>query len=425
MAPRRRGLASARKAAGYTQESLAAALEVDRTTVIRWEAGDNEPQPYYWPQLIQLLDVSREELRQLIAGSNDSPASVDMAPPAVTEVLDADRPMLDRRAVLRGAAAVALGLHDAEALRRQLTDAVDHAAMSDASLDDWEHTVQQYGLAARYRPAASLLTDLTADFAELCRLLEYRRAILVPNRLTRIMAQMAGLMTIPLNQLNQAAASRNWARTAKIFARQAGDAKIHAWVLVQQACTHYYSGNLAEAVYVAARAQHIANHAACPEVANAAAFEARAYASLGKVQETRAALERAERAIHRMESQASMPSAFSYEPARFHFHAGNAYTHLGETAAAASAHEQALASYPKHEYLDPALVALDRAECLVIDNEVESAADQIANVLHGVGAEQRNSMIDNRARHVLGRVPARAARLSAVRELREIVGPLV
>jgi len=421
VAPRRRGLASARKAAGYTQESLAAALEVDRTTVIRWEAGDNEPQPYYWPQLTQLLDVSRDELRQLIAGSGDTPTPASTVPPAAGELLGVDRPVLDRRVVLRGAAAAALVLHDAETLRRQLTEAVDHAAMSDASLDDWERAVQRYGLATRYRPAASLLADLTADFAELCRVLERRRAILVPNRLTRIVAQMAGLMTIPLNRLDQPVAARHWARTAKLVAQEAGDNKLHAWVLAQQAYAHYYSGNIAEAVYVATHAQEVAKQAPCSGVAAAAALEARAQALLGRIEETHLALDRAEKAVGHMDAQALAPSAFGYDEARLNFHAGNAYTHLRETTSALSAHEQALALYPKNEYLDPALVMLDRAECLIAGNDVPAATDWVTRALQGVGTEQRNSMIDNRARQVLSHVPAKAATLPAVRGLRGLI----
>ena len=65
-ARRRVALVGARKAAGHTQESLAAELHVDRSTVIRWEAGDHAPLPYLWPKLARLLDQSPEQLRALI-----------------------------------------------------------------------------------------------------------------------------------------------------------------------------------------------------------------------------------------------------------------------------------------------------------------------------------------------------------------------
>ncbi|MGH3833359.1 MAG: helix-turn-helix transcriptional regulator, partial [Pseudonocardiaceae bacterium] len=61
---RRKALAGARKAAGYTQEGLAAELHVDRSTVIRWEAGDHAPLPYLQPKLARLLGQSQERLRE-------------------------------------------------------------------------------------------------------------------------------------------------------------------------------------------------------------------------------------------------------------------------------------------------------------------------------------------------------------------------
>ena len=64
---RRPELAAARKAAGYTQERLAEALRVDRSTVIRWEAGLHAPVPYLWPKLAKLLGVTRERLAELLA----------------------------------------------------------------------------------------------------------------------------------------------------------------------------------------------------------------------------------------------------------------------------------------------------------------------------------------------------------------------
>jgi DNA-binding XRE family transcriptional regulator len=64
-------LAGARKVAGHTQESLAAALHVDRSTVIRWEAGDQAPLPYLRPKSARLLGQSPEQLRELIENDSD------------------------------------------------------------------------------------------------------------------------------------------------------------------------------------------------------------------------------------------------------------------------------------------------------------------------------------------------------------------
>ncbi|MEV6902162.1 helix-turn-helix transcriptional regulator [Amycolatopsis sp. NPDC051372] len=63
---RRKELVSARKAAGLTQENLAEVMGVDRTTVIRWEAGDYAPLPYQWPKLAKVLGRTADELRELI-----------------------------------------------------------------------------------------------------------------------------------------------------------------------------------------------------------------------------------------------------------------------------------------------------------------------------------------------------------------------
>ncbi|MGH3623423.1 MAG: helix-turn-helix transcriptional regulator, partial [Sciscionella sp.] len=54
----RAGLAIARKAAGLTQEDLAAALRVERSTVVRWEAGRHAPQSHLWPELATLLGLT-------------------------------------------------------------------------------------------------------------------------------------------------------------------------------------------------------------------------------------------------------------------------------------------------------------------------------------------------------------------------------
>jgi transcriptional regulator with XRE-family HTH domain len=71
--PRRRSaLAAARKASGHTQESLASALQVDRTAVARWETGERTPLPHLQTKLACLLGQSSAELRALITPETPS-----------------------------------------------------------------------------------------------------------------------------------------------------------------------------------------------------------------------------------------------------------------------------------------------------------------------------------------------------------------
>jgi transcriptional regulator with XRE-family HTH domain len=66
-AARRRRLAQRRKALGLTQEALAELLTVERSTVVRWERGESEPQPVIRPRLARALRVSADQLETLLS----------------------------------------------------------------------------------------------------------------------------------------------------------------------------------------------------------------------------------------------------------------------------------------------------------------------------------------------------------------------
>jgi transcriptional regulator with XRE-family HTH domain len=59
MATRRRRFAARRKAVGFSQEQLAERLGVERSTVIRWESGETEPQPWLRPKIAGATGVHR------------------------------------------------------------------------------------------------------------------------------------------------------------------------------------------------------------------------------------------------------------------------------------------------------------------------------------------------------------------------------
>jgi transcriptional regulator with XRE-family HTH domain len=67
MATQRDGLARRRAAMGFTQESLAEQLGIDRSTVGRWERGTMTPQPWNQPDLAKALNISLDTLDRLLA----------------------------------------------------------------------------------------------------------------------------------------------------------------------------------------------------------------------------------------------------------------------------------------------------------------------------------------------------------------------
>jgi len=66
MTAKRQRLAQRRKATGFSQEALAAALDVERSTVARWESGETNPLPWIRPKLAQALGVSADQLNGLL-----------------------------------------------------------------------------------------------------------------------------------------------------------------------------------------------------------------------------------------------------------------------------------------------------------------------------------------------------------------------
>ncbi|WP_203913984.1 XRE family transcriptional regulator [Rhizocola hellebori] len=312
-------------------------------------------------------------------------------------------------------------LDSVELLRRALHDAISIGNVSEAGLDEWELTVHTHGQATRFRPAALMLAELATDFADLQRLLERRHSALALRRLTRTAAQMAGLMFLTLIKLDEPLAARNWARTARVAADEAGDIATRSWVHAQEAYVHYYAGNLAEAVAVARHAQAIAGRMICVGLPLAAALEARVHGVLGRRQEAKVALDKAEATVAVLDLDARMPSAFGYNEAQLRFHAGNTYTHLNDTELALAAQREALTLYPERDYLDRALVRLDGAACLAYDGELDQAMQAAAGALLDLTEEQRCGLAWLRAREIWQSLPTRHQVAPAARELRDLL----
>lgn len=77
--PVRTALAARRKARGYTQEDLAQALGIARSTVVRWETGAAAPQPWTRSALAKTLGLQPEDLHHLLTA--EEPACTTGAAP--------------------------------------------------------------------------------------------------------------------------------------------------------------------------------------------------------------------------------------------------------------------------------------------------------------------------------------------------------
>lgn len=62
----RKRLAQRRRMAGCSQEQLAERLRVDRSTIVRWERGVAQPQPWLRPRLANALGISGDVLAELL-----------------------------------------------------------------------------------------------------------------------------------------------------------------------------------------------------------------------------------------------------------------------------------------------------------------------------------------------------------------------
>lgn len=399
-----------REALRLSVRDFAAYLDVDRRTVNKWEARGAGIT--LLPKSQELLDTAlgraSEEVRERFVATlqQQTHAAASPGPDTLGDAMTGEPPMI---------------LRQVESVRRAVHDALSERAMTNASLDDWEQTARRHGAATKHRSADLLLGDLTADFVELKRALTGCRSASALRRLTRTAAHMSGLMCLTLIKLDERAAFRGWARTARIAASEAGDPVTHSWVLAQEAYGHYYSNHLTDAVDVARQAQVVVGARPCVGSVLAAALEARAHAALGRAVDTYAALHQAEAILSGLDSDDMTASAFGYSEAQLRFHESNALTHLGDTRSAWKAQDQALRLVAPGDFMDEAFTQLDRAMCLAKGGDTASAVAHTSDTLLNLTQSQRHGIIGLRVRQIVAALPVQAHTQPAVLVLDDLL----
>lgn len=119
-------LADCRHAAGFTQETFADKLGVDRTTVGRWERGVQSPQPWQRPDLATVLDISLDHLDDLLRRTKRRHANTSAAlEPFLTPGPSSSLPVAARQPGLVDVFSGEDAVHAAIPRLRRVLDSID------------------------------------------------------------------------------------------------------------------------------------------------------------------------------------------------------------------------------------------------------------------------------------------------------------
>jgi tetratricopeptide (TPR) repeat protein len=349
-------------------------------------------------------------LSKIIAGQR-------RCPPNLARLIDAE--LGADGAVIAAAASAPEPPADAERIRRALEDALTGGMMSTGMLDDWDASVDRYGYRTRHTPSPVLLADLAADLADLRLAIDRHRSASALPRLALTAARMSGLMCLTLVKAGDRQAWRRWARTARHAAAEAGDRAALSWSTAQEAYGYYYAGDMPGAVACARQAQD-AVRSPCVGAVLAAALEMRAHAAMGDTPAAMTALAAAEDIHGRLAGGDLAASAFGYAESQLRFHAGDALTRLGDTAAARPVLARALELCAPADYTDWAMIRFNRAACLIADGDPDGGLSYAAETLTALDGPKRQGIIAGRARELLAGLDSAQRASRAAREFRAL-----
>lgn len=313
MAVRRTGLVRVRKAAGFTQESLAEVMHVDRSTVARWETGAREPLPYQRPKLAHLLNLTMDELDELLHAEQSnvaSPQPVDLS----GSVLPIPR--------------------------------VVHAGLLtqyETLTDTYRQIDYQAGSGAVYQEAVAQL-DRLLDMADSVPSPLYQRFALALGDAAQLTAWLA------IDHQDYGAA-RRYASLALSSAQEGGDLGLHAYVLGIMSYIHLHAGRGSDAVRLLQAALHLATN---PRFGISTAIHSwlseaigEAYALSGGHQAGARALAEAERLFDSV-TPTEVPAWLGFYNGAEHIMRlkGRCLVRLGDAAAAVTALEEAIEALP-------------------------------------------------------------------------------
>ena len=309
-----------RQAMRLSIRAFAAHLGIDARTVNKWEARGSTItlRPDTQALMDTALDRAPEDVKARFtqAEQHNNQASL----------FAADSPGL-QLAAWQGVSSRSGEEHEAVELARR----VAASDVSSETLGRLEGMVDE--LAVKYpvtRPQ-ELISPVRQHVSYVMRLLDARKTLDEHRRLLIVGAWFSLIAATLYIDLEQRAAANSWLATAASLAQQAGQSEIHAWRYETEAWQVLNDGNYHRAVELSQAAQRLAPRGSSAAI-QATAQEGRAWARLGKVEETHNALTRVERFVSRMTQPETPEHHYHYDPDKAEAYVATTLAWLGDVA---------------------------------------------------------------------------------------------
>ncbi|MCS0634996.1 helix-turn-helix domain-containing protein [Streptomyces sp. LP05-1] len=382
-------LRAARQQAGRTRREQATLVQdthgswFDPDNIKRWETERRLPTPVWRPALARAYALTPDQIDRAVATSRRARRTKE------------GNDDVDRRRFMETATAALGALPGISRARDGIdtaltgTDAGDIAYLTSAA--------ERHQGGYRGRSPDTVLAEMERDLVLLREVLTRPHPARQRAELARTTAGVAGLVAIIQHDRGDQADAHRWFTTAATAAREAGDRRLTAWVLARHAMVPLNYGAPAQALRLAQQARRAAGPTPTAPAALATAVCARALAAAGNHATARAAITEAENLSQRLDTTAAADTWAGYPPQKHLVHLSQAYTLLGDTAAAYAAQDTAHTLTSTSSVMTRALLTMDTATCHAHDGDHQTAADTATAVLTGLPPGFRTGLVHSRA----------------------------
>jgi DNA-binding XRE family transcriptional regulator len=354
MATKRQRFAERRKACSFSQEAFAEALGVDRTTVQRWEKGENDPQPWHRPKIIKLLDTTSAELDSLLSTEVRTPRTVSdwnsWLPPASDDELNS----------------------------LELARRVQASDVGRETLDRLQRAFDELAILYPVASPQELLGRVRQHLVYAAHLMDSRKTLEEHRRLLVISGWFSLLGATLHIDLNQAHAATARLQTAATLAQHSDHPEIQAWCYETEAWRVLTDGDYEKALELSQTAQHFAPRGSSVAI-QATAQEGRSRARLGQSKETYAAINHVQKMSASLETRQRPEHHYQYDPAKSLAYTATTLAWVGDPSAETFAREiisrlgpaEDVSKWPRRL----ASANIDLALALLARNRIDEACD--------------------------------------------------